>query len=160
MVYSGPEGYTPSASSTETDMKQTSYSIQKRLARITGLADGLYRWPSRRAKAFHKSRFMVNTRGKLKRFWMVHFRKSYVREQLAAREGACRQCGTCCNLLFSCPMLTKDSLCRVYGTCRPEACKVFPIEQLDIDEVKLCGGQCGYSFKKKDSDKVLTAHKS
>lgn len=96
--------------------------------------------------AFHDSRFVLHAVGKTRRFMLVHFRKRYVRDQLAARQGHCRQCGTCCNLLFICPMLTRQGRCMVYGLCRPQACKVFPIDQRDIDEVRTCGGHCGYRF--------------
>ncbi len=83
----------------------------------------------------------------MRRFWLVHTRKNFVKAQLAARQGECQRCGTCCNLLFTCPMLTKEGRCLAYGTCRPEACKVFPIEQRDIEEAKLAGGKCGYRFE-------------
>jgi uncharacterized protein YdhG (YjbR/CyaY superfamily) len=63
-------------------------------------------------------------------------------------------------LLFTCPMLTKQGRCLVYGACRPQACKVFPIDQRDIDEVKLCGAQCGYRFSGEDSDKVRNIRRS
>lgn len=98
------------------------------------------------AQAATNFRFFLHINGKARRFWMVHFRKRYVQEQLAVRGGACRQCGTCCNLLFTCPMLMKKGQCFVYGYCRPSSCKVFPIDQRDIDEVRLCGGRCGYQF--------------
>ena len=88
--------------------------------------------------------------GKSRRLWLVHFQKNYVKKQLSIRQGSCRQCATCCNLLFSCPMLTTKSLCLIYGTCRPQACKVFPIDQQDIDEVALCNGQCAYNFNNKN----------
>ena len=97
--------------------------------------------------ALQDSRLVIHTRGKLRRFWLVHFRIGYIRRQLSARQGDCHQCGTCCNLLFTCPMLTKQKRCLVYGTCRPQVCKVFPINKRDISEVELCGGQCGYHFK-------------
>jgi hypothetical protein len=92
------------------------------------------------------SRFLYHARGKLRRFRLAHFQKAYVLEQQSAREGACRQCGTCCNLLFTCPRLTKQSNCLAYGTCRPEVCKLFPIDRRDIQEVELYGGKCGFSF--------------
>lgn len=95
-------------------------------------------------------RFAVHAAGKARRFFLVHFKKSYVTRQLLHREGDCLQCGVCCNLLFTCPTLTKNGRCLIYGVCRPLACKVFPIDQRDIDEVKLCGGQCGYGFRKRD----------
>ncbi len=97
-------------------------------------------------QARRDSRFLLHCIGKVRRFLLVHFRQDYVQHQLKSRGGTCRQCGTCCNLLFTCPMLTKDGRCFAYGTCRPEACKVFPIDQRDIAEVKLCGHHCGYRF--------------
>jgi hypothetical protein len=90
--------------------------------------------------AFHAS-------AKIRRFWMAHFRKGYINRQLLARKGECRQCGTCCNLLNVCPMLTRQGKCLIYGSCRPRACRYFPIDQKDIDEVSLCGGNCGYRFE-------------
>ncbi|MEJ2642814.1 MAG: hypothetical protein P8010_24960 [Desulfosarcinaceae bacterium] len=100
------------------------------------------------------SRFFLYTVGKSKRFWEVHFRKEYVRNQLLRRKGHCRQCGICCNLLFTCPMLAREGRCTVYGYCRPQVCKVFPISQRDIDEVSLLGGRCGYRFDREDLDSV------
>ena len=105
-------------------------------------------------RAVNDSRFTLHTTGKLRRFWLVHFRKDYVQNQLLARKGDCRQCGICCNLLFTCPMLTKGGRCVVYGFCRPQACKVFPIDQRDIDEVSLCGGHCGYHFDGNDRHRI------
>ena len=102
-------------------------------------------------RGFKNSRFILHASGKLRRLRMVHFQKGYVKKQLSARTGACRQCGVCCNLLFTCPMLTKKGRCIIYGSCRPKACKVFPIDQRDIDEIKFCGGQCGYSFNSRSA---------
>lgn len=84
--------------------------------------------------------------GKVRRLFAVHFRKGYVARQLRARQGDCRQCGTCCHFTIGCPMLTRDHLCRVYGKCRPKACRVFPLDQKDINDVAACGGECGYTF--------------
>ncbi len=97
-------------------------------------------------QAVQGSRFLLHIIGKFRRLWLVHFRKSYVQSQLLARKGDCRQCASCCSLLITCPMLTIPGRCLVYGLCRPQTCKVFPIDQRDIDEVKLCGGICGYRF--------------
>jgi hypothetical protein len=95
---------------------------------------------------FQESRFLYHVGGKFRRFRLAHFQKAYVLEQQSARQGACRQCGTCCNLLFTCPRLTKASNCLAYGTCRPDVCKLFPIDQRDIREVEMCGGKCGFYF--------------
>ena len=85
--------------------------------------------------------------GKVRRFFTVHFRKKYVAGQLRARLGDCRQCAACCRFGCACPLLTGDGLCAVYGTFRPLACRAFPIDQKDIDDVRACGGECGYRFK-------------
>ena len=100
------------------------------------------------------SRFCIHLAGKVRRFGLIHFRRQYVQSQLLVRKGDCRQCGTCCNLLFTCPMLTKQGKCLVYGSCRPQNCKVFPIDQRDTEEVSLCGGSCGYHFELEDSTTI------
>lgn len=94
-------------------------------------------------------------RGKIRRLFTVHFRKGYLVRQLRSRQGDCHQCGTCCNFTIACPMLTRDRLCLVYGKCRPKACRVFPIDQNDLDDVAACGGVCGYRF---DDPPAQTRH--
>lgn len=91
---------------------------------------------------------------KLRRFYLVHFKPGYVEKQLFLRKGQCRQCGKCCALLFTCPMLTQKGLCVVYGKCRPKACKFFPIDQNDVDEITSLGGECGYRFETSDKDEI------
>ena len=97
---------------------------------------------------------VLSSGGKVKRFWLVHFQRKYVQRQLSRRHGTCSQCGTCCKMLFTCPLLTKQRGCLWYSTCRPQSCRIFPIDQRDIDEVALCGGQCGYSFIREGSAKA------
>ena len=130
-------------------MQLISQSVYRWFDQITGLTTFFYRLILAATQTFQDSRFVLHASGKLRRFWLVHFRTGYVRRQISVRQGACRQCGTCCNLLFTCPMLTNHGPCLVYGICRPQTCKVFPIDQRDIDEVKLCDGQCGYRFNAK-----------
>ncbi|MDK2957578.1 MAG: uncharacterized protein PWQ57_3076 [Desulfovibrionales bacterium] len=93
------------------------------------------------------SRAYLHAAGKVRRFCLAHFRKEYVRQQRLARQGGCRQCGFCCNMLFTCPLLTREGGCVSYGACRPLVCRVFPIDQRDVDEVSKCGGRCGYRFE-------------
>jgi hypothetical protein len=115
---------------------------------VSVLAESFCRWLYFCTHLVRESRFLMQAIGKSRRFYLVHFRKDYVHQQLLLRKGHCRQCGNCCWLLFTCPMLTQQGLCLVYGKCRPQACKVFPIDQRDIEEVALCGGNCGYRFEK------------
>jgi hypothetical protein len=84
---------------------------------------------------------------KLRRLFVVHLRPGYVKQQQNLRGGQCNQCGKCCVLFVNCPMLTKDGLCRVYGKYRPKVCKIYPIDQKDIDEISSLGGRCGYKFE-------------
>ncbi|MBW2056599.1 MAG: hypothetical protein JRH07_08875 [Deltaproteobacteria bacterium] len=101
----------------------------------------------RRVRTIGQSAFVIHLAGKVRRFYLVHFKKGYVQRQLALRRGKCHQCGRCCSFLFVCPMLTRQGLCSSYDRFRPMVCKVFPIDQRDIDEVTLSGGQCGYRFE-------------
>ena len=94
-----------------------------------------------------ESRFVVHLIGKFRRFYLIHFRQDYVRKQQLLRNGACRQCGECCCLVFKCPLLTRKGLCLIYGKCRPDVCKIYPIDQRDVYEVNAFGGHCGYWFE-------------
>ncbi len=127
-------------------MKTTAQSLHRRVVRIVDFTSFCYRLLFSIRESFANSRFGLHFIGKARRLWLVHYRKNYVRNQLVSRQGKCQQCGTCCNLLFTCPMLTNEGSCLAYGTCRPQACKVFPIDQRDIDEARLAGGKCGYRF--------------
>jgi Putative zinc- or iron-chelating domain len=87
--------------------------------------------------------------GKLRRFLNTNFRKQEMVAALALRRGECNRCGACCELLFKCPFLKKNSdgttLCGIYEN-RPNSCRLFPIESRDIREVK---GTCSYYFIEK-----------
>ena len=135
-------------------MQLISHSMHKWFNQIGDLTSFFYRLIFTITQAFQDSRFVLHSISKLRRFLLVHFRTGYVQRQISVRQGDCHQCGTCCNLLFTCPMLTKQKRCFVYGSCRPQACKVFPIDQRDIDEVNFCSGRCGYRFDREDSNKI------
>ena len=87
-----------------------------------------------------------NLQGKIRRFVNTNFRKQETIASLALRRGECNRCGACCELVFKCPFLKKNpdgtSLCGIYEN-RPNSCRLFPIEQRDIREVK---GTCSYYF--------------
>ncbi len=85
--------------------------------------------------------------GKLRRFYLVHFKEAYVEAKMASRLGSCRQCGVCCRFLFRCPALSSQSLCKVYHTCRWKACTVFPLDERDLRDVASSGGSCGYFWR-------------
>jgi|ERR1700730_13633648 len=87
--------------------------------------------------------------GKIRRFVITNFRKQNTIDSLALRRGECNRCGACCELVFKCPFLKKQSdgtsLCGIYEN-RPNSCRLFPIEQRDIQEVR---GSCSYYFIEK-----------
>jgi len=84
---------------------------------------------------------------KLRRLYLVHFKKDYVQQQILLRQGACRKCGCCCTLLFICPVLNKqEGLCRIYCKSRSMVCEVFPIDERDLADVELNGKTCGFYF--------------
>ena len=83
--------------------------------------------------------------GKVRRFWMVHFRKDYVTWQTLLRQGECNQCGNCCEVLFRCPFLIRGdgiTMCSIYEN-RPGQCAAFPIDEKCLAEVDF---DCSYSF--------------
>ena len=86
--------------------------------------------------------------GKLRRFFQVNLYPEKVEKQISNRKGACYQCANCCRLVYRCPFLTKDDLCKVYhASVRPDACARFPIDERDILDVHISSGfRCGYYF--------------
>ncbi|GBE13459.1 hypothetical protein BMS3Bbin14_01327 [bacterium BMS3Bbin14] len=133
-------------------MKAVTYSLHRRFVGLVDFISFCYRLLCSVRTGCANSRVGLHFIGKARRLLLVHYRKDYVRRQLSERQGACRQCGICCNLLFTCPMLTNEGRCLAYGTCRPQACKVFPVDQRDVEEVRLAGGQCGYCFKEQEQE--------
>lgn len=136
-------------------MKLKSSGIQSRFGKFANLITFPYHVAPSIGQGFLNTRVCFHVRGKLRRFWRVHFQKDYVQRQISRRVGTCRQCATCCNLLCTCPLLTNQGSCLGYDICRPGACKIFPIDQRDIDEVELCGKHCGYHFDQEKFLKIL-----
>ena len=103
-----------------------------------------------RSRKVTAARFRAKqAQGKIRRFVNTNFRKQEVIASLALRRGECNRCGACCELVFKCPFLKKNadgtSLCGIYEN-RPNSCRLFPIEQRDIQEVR---GTCSYYFIEK-----------
>ena len=90
--------------------------------------------------------------GKLRRFYLGHFRKALVARRIEARRGECARCGACCQLLHRClwAIECEDGLagCRIYEK-RPINCRVFPLDRRDLAERDLVMPErpCGYSFE-------------
>ncbi len=85
--------------------------------------------------------------GQIRRQFLIFFMQGYIKKQLQRRHGACRQCATCCSFTCKCPMLIDQSNCRNYEGYRPRVCSLFPITKADINDVKACGGNCGFWFE-------------
>jgi hypothetical protein len=94
---------------------------------------------------------VVAIKGKIRRFFLPKLYPDYVKKQLDIRQGKCLQCGKCCVMLYRCPFLkgSGDNIrCLIYNSFRPRQCKLFPIDERDLQEI---GGPCGYSFSRRDS---------
>jgi hypothetical protein len=85
---------------------------------------------------------------KSRRFYLGTFRKDYIEKAIAdTRQGECHRCGLCCELIYKCPFLGRDSqklpYCRIYGDLRPANCRNYPFDAVDSEI-----DTCGYKFKK------------
>jgi len=102
--------------------------------------------------------------GKIRRFYLVHFRPRYVQASLERRQGDCHRTGACCNLMFSCPLL-KNSIsspvCSIYER-RPLTCNTFPIDERDLADRDLLmpDHPCGFSFRSDTSRTEVSATKT
>ena len=94
--------------------------------------------------------------GKIRRFYLGHFRPGYVESRIALRQGECLRCGDCCKLLYACPELEElpdaSTRCRIHDQ-RPKNCRIFPVNQTDISDRDLVGKDtntqsCGFNFRK------------
>ena len=108
------------------------------------------RLAARRVRAVEDAKFRARqVRGKLRRFVQIRFRRDEVIESLALRRGDCNRCGACCEILFKCPFLKKHTdgttSCGIYED-RPSQCRLFPIDQRDLAEVR---GTCSFYFIEK-----------
>ena len=88
--------------------------------------------------------------GKIRRAWLIAFRKKTVLEKLSRRHGGCTRCGACCKILFKCPAYDDSNgepKCLIYND-RPGVCGLFPLDPKDLRErdIVMPGTKCGYWF--------------
>jgi len=92
--------------------------------------------------------------GKVRRFYLAHFRPAYVRESLARRVGQCNRTGACCNLMFTCPLLDRraDPVRCTIHEFKPKVCRLFPIDERDLLDRDIVSPDhpCGFSFVPRD----------
>jgi hypothetical protein len=89
--------------------------------------------------------------GKVRRTFLIKFRKGRVLEKLERRRGACSRCGACCKLLFDCPAYDDSDgspKCLVYND-RPGVCGLFPLDEKDLRErdFVMPDRACGFRFE-------------
>ena len=91
-------------------------------------------------------------RGKVRRIVRVYLSPERHRlDPTSTALGSCARCGTSCKLGWQCFFWDKKSGgCSIY-THRPKICRVFPLDQRDIDERNLINRRepCGYRFAEK-----------
>ena len=88
--------------------------------------------------------------GKVRRFYLAHFRPAYVRESMARRVGHCHRTGACCRLLYTCPLLDtrpEPVRCTIHHV-KPKVCGLFPIDERDLRDRDILSPDrpCGFSF--------------
>jgi len=88
--------------------------------------------------------------GKVRRFYLAHFRPAYVRRSLARRSGQCNRTGACCHLMFTCPLLdrrTEPVRCSIHEI-KPKVCRLFPIDERDLRDRDIVSPDtpCGFRF--------------
>ena len=89
--------------------------------------------------------------GKIRRGFLIAFRKKRVLEKLDRRRGACHRCGACCKIVFRCPAYDDSNgepRCLIYND-RPGVCGLFPLDEKDLRErdVVMPDKKCGYFFE-------------
>ncbi|MEW6026396.1 MAG: hypothetical protein AB1599_03755 [Planctomycetota bacterium] len=88
--------------------------------------------------------------GKIRRIFLVYLRPKKTRRDMSNRQGECRRCGACCEIMFKCPALkgNNDTLhCKIYDL-RSTVCRTFPINHKDIKDRDLIKPlqKCGFHF--------------
>jgi hypothetical protein len=89
--------------------------------------------------------------GKIRRVFLIAFRKKRVLQMLDRRQGACSRCGACCKLMFQCPAYDDSDgnpKCLVYND-RPGVCGLFPLDEKDLRErdMVMPDRKCGFYFQ-------------
>jgi len=94
---------------------------------------------------------------KIRRMFLVYITPGKANRYLTRRNGECRRCGSCCELMFYCPALIKEEGfigCKIYDK-RSRVCRTFPLDERDIKDRDLVNParKCGYSFNNSHPDK-------
>lgn len=88
--------------------------------------------------------------GKVRRAFLIAFRKKRVVAKLDRRRGACTRCGACCKIMFKCPAYDDSDgnpKCMIYND-RPGVCSLFPLDEKDLRDrnIVMPGTKCGFYF--------------
>lgn len=106
------------------------------------------KWQSWYAQKVVERSFIGQLLRKLRRFYLGTFKPETIQKSIeTTRTGECHRCGACCELIYRCPFLGRDSqnlpYCRVYGDLRPANCRNYPFDVIDSEV-----DRCGFKFKK------------
>ncbi len=89
---------------------------------------------------------------KLRNLWQSYFAPKYVKKWEAMRFNDCGHCSACCEILWRCPFLKKDSsgrsTCTVHSN-RPLPCRTFPIDYRAAEIIsrgRKAENSCTYTF--------------
>jgi len=81
---------------------------------------------------------------KIARTFELLFRPETVAAQATRRQGDCRGCGACCEIVFRCPHFDREKReCRIYES-RYGVCRMFPARPEDLAGLEAI---CSYSFQ-------------
>jgi hypothetical protein len=81
---------------------------------------------------------------KIARTFELLFRPEAVVAGTARRQGDCRGCGACCEIIFRCPHFDREKReCRIYES-RYGVCRMFPARPEDLAGLEAI---CSYSFQ-------------
>ena len=88
--------------------------------------------------------------GKVRRAFLIAFRKKRVAGKLERRRGACTRCGACCKIVFRCPAYDDSNgepRCLIYDD-RPGVCGLFPLDEKDLRDrdIVMPDRKCGFFF--------------
>ena len=95
---------------------------------------------------FALGRKLVAGWGKARRFYLIRFRSAHVAHWQRRRRGECVRCGGCCAIMFRCPHLKHDNVCKVYEH-RFRQCGHFPIDPRDL---RYLHTKCGFWFESEE----------
>jgi hypothetical protein len=87
-------------------------------------------------------------KNQLRRYYYFRFRKEYIAASIAKRQGSCKKCGKCCEvMIFQCVNFEKP-ICKIWQRMGfeqlPHQCQVYPFDESDKNS---SAPDCGYYWR-------------